>query len=42
MYKALGGGWDVIGGRVVQDYVDEDDQQQLRTRTKYWRNTFPE
>ena len=42
MYKALGGGWEVDSERVVQDYVDDEDQQQLRTRTKYWRNTFPE
>jgi NodT family efflux transporter outer membrane factor (OMF) lipoprotein len=42
MYKALGGGWDVGGDRIVEDYVVEEDKQQLRTRTKYWRDTFPE
>ena len=36
------GGWDVNGEWVLEDYVDEADQQQLRTRTKYWRSTFPE
>ncbi len=42
MYKALGGGWEVDSERILEDYVDEEDQQQLRTRTKYWRNTFPQ
>lgn len=42
MYKALGGGWEADGARILEDYVDDEDKQQLRTRTKYWRSTFPE
>jgi outer membrane protein TolC len=42
MYKALGGGWDVDAERILEDYVDEEDKQQLRTRTKYWGKTLPE
>ncbi len=41
MYKALGGGWQVRGDRKVEDYVPEEDKQQLRARTKYWRKVLP-
>ena len=41
MYKALGGGWQVRGERKAEDYVPEEDKQQLRARTKYWRNVLP-
>ncbi|MFQ5937574.1 MAG: efflux transporter outer membrane subunit [Acidiferrobacterales bacterium] len=41
MYKALGGGWQVRGERKVEDYVPEEDKQQLRARTKYWRKVLP-
>jgi NodT family efflux transporter outer membrane factor (OMF) lipoprotein len=40
MYKVLGGGWQVDGERAVQDYVTEEDKQELRARTKYWNNTL--
>ena len=42
MYKALGGGWKVDDDRVVEDYANEKDKQELRSRTKYWRNNLPE
>ena len=42
MYKALGGGYEVGVERNVQEYVAEEDQEQLRTRTRYWRNELPE
>jgi len=42
MYKVLGGGWQVDGERVVEDYASEEDKQELRARTKYWRKTLPE
>lgn len=41
MYKALGGGWQVRGERKIEDYVPEEDKQQLRARTKYWRKVLP-
>jgi outer membrane protein TolC len=41
MYKALGGGWQVRGERKAEDYVPEEDKQQLRARTKYWRKVLP-
>jgi len=42
MYKALGGGYQAGGERNVADYVADEDKQQLRTRTKYWRKELPE
>ena len=42
MYKTLGGGWQVDGDRAIDDYATEKDKQELRTRTKYWKNTLPE
>jgi len=42
MYKVLGGGWQVDGNRAVEDYVTVEDQQNLRTRTKYWDKVLPE
>jgi len=42
MYKVLGGGWQVDGERAVDDYASEEDQQELRTRTKYWNKTLPD
>ncbi len=42
MYKALGGGYEEGGERNIQEYVADEDQEQLRTRTKYWRNELPE
>lgn len=42
MYKSLGGGYQVGGEREVADYVADEDKQQLRRRTKYWRNELPE
>ena len=42
MYKVLGGGWQVDSERGLEDYLLEEDKQQLRNRTKYWRSTFPE
>ncbi|MDH3671999.1 MAG: TolC family protein [Gammaproteobacteria bacterium] len=41
MYKALGGGWQVRGDRKIEDYVPEEDKQQLRARTKYWHKVLP-
>ena len=40
MYKALGGGWQVDGGRAVNDYATEQDQQDLLLRTKYWNDVL--
>ena len=42
MYKVLGGGWQVEGERMVEDYASEQDKQELRERTKYWRKNLPE
>ncbi len=42
MYKALGGGYEEGGERNIQEYVADEDQEQLRARTKYWRNELPE
>ena len=42
MYKVLGGGWQVEGGRSVVDYATEQDKQELRGRTKYWNDTLPD
>ncbi len=42
MYKALGGGYEEGGERNIQEYVADEDQEQLRTRTRYWRNELPE
>ena len=42
MYKVLGGGWQVDGERVVDDYANEKDQQEMLERTKYWRGVLPD
>jgi len=42
MYKALGGGYQAGGERNVADYVADEDKEQLRSRTKYWRKELPE
>jgi outer membrane protein TolC len=42
MNKALGGGYEVGVERNVEEYVADEDQEQLRARTKYWRNELPE
>ena len=42
MYKALGGGYEAGGARNVEDYVADEDKEQLRSRTKYWRKELPE
>jgi len=42
MYKVLGGGWQVDGERVVNDYANEKDQQEMLERTKYWRGVLPD
>ena len=42
VYKVLGGGWDVGAERSIEDYLSEQDKQELRSRTKYWRNTLAE
>ena len=42
MYKALGGGYQAGGERDVADYVADEDKEQLRSRTKYWRKELPE
>jgi NodT family efflux transporter outer membrane factor (OMF) lipoprotein len=42
MYKALGGGYQVGSVLDVADYVADEDKEQLRSRTKYWRKQLPE
>jgi NodT family efflux transporter outer membrane factor (OMF) lipoprotein len=42
MYKALGGGYQAGAERNVADYVADEDKEQLRSRTKYWRKELPE
>jgi len=42
IYKVLGGGWQTGAERPVEDYLSEEDKQDLRDRTKYWRNTLAE
>ncbi len=42
IYKVLGGGWQVGAERPIEDYLSEEDKQELRGRTKYWRNTLAE
>ena len=42
MYKSLGGGYEAGVTREVTDYVDDDDVEQLRERTKAWRSKLPE
>ena len=42
IYKVLGGGWQVGEERSIDDYLSEEDKQELRSRTKYWRNTLAE
>jgi hypothetical protein len=42
MYKSLGGGYQAGGERNVAEYVADEDKQQLRTRTKYWRKELPQ
>lgn len=42
MYKALGGGWQVEGDRMIEDYTTEKDKQDMRSRTKYWRDVLPD
>jgi NodT family efflux transporter outer membrane factor (OMF) lipoprotein len=42
MYKALGGGYQPGSVRDVAEYVADEDKDQLRSRTKYWRNQLPE
>lgn len=42
LYKALGGGWKLDTERTIEDYLVDEDIQELRSRTKYWRNTLPE
>ncbi len=41
MYKALGGGYEEGSERSAEDYVAEEDKEQLRSRTKYWRKQLP-
>ena len=42
IYKVLGGGWQVGAERSIDDYLSEEDKQELRSRTKYWRDTLAE
>ena len=42
IYKVLGGGWQVGAERPIEDYLSEEDKQDLRSRTKYWRDTLAE
>ena len=42
MYKVLGGGWQTDSERAVEDYVTEEDKEELRKRTKYWNKTLPD
>ena len=42
MYKALGGGYEPGGERDIADYVADEDKEELRKRTKYWRKELPE
>jgi len=42
MYKALGGGYEAGSKRDATEYVDDEDKQQLRARTKAWRSKLPE
>ena len=42
MYKAVGGGYQAGSERDVADYVADEDKEQLRSRTKYWRKELPE
>jgi NodT family efflux transporter outer membrane factor (OMF) lipoprotein len=42
MYKALGGGYQPGSVREVAEFVADEDKDQLRSRTRYWRNQLPE
>ena len=42
MYKAVGGGYQAGSERDAADYVADEDKEQLRSRTKYWRKALPE
>ncbi len=42
IYKVLGGGWQTGTERSIEDYLSEEDKQELRSRTKYWRDTLAE
>ena len=42
MYKALGGGYQPGSERDAADCVADEDKEQLRSRTKYWRKELPE
>ena len=42
IYKVLGGGWEVGAERSIEDFLSEQDKQELRSRTKYWRNILAE
>lgn len=42
MYKSLGGGYQVGAEHDAADYVADEDQAQLRTRTRFWRKQLAE
>jgi NodT family efflux transporter outer membrane factor (OMF) lipoprotein len=42
MYKSVGGGYQAGGEREAADYVADEDREQLRSRTRYWRKELPE
>jgi NodT family efflux transporter outer membrane factor (OMF) lipoprotein len=42
LYKVLGGGWQLEGGRAVNEYANLKDQRDMLLRTKYWRDVLPD